>query len=80
MSKRLTRLNSIGDVLTELCRVYRSAKSKRMEWSDAKSAAFILREIRAVLTDSDFEERLQAVEERYGIERRSNGSDTRLRS
>ncbi len=61
---RISHLDTVGGVVTELGRVYRQARRGELDVGDATRLAMVLREIRCALEVSDFENRLTAVEER----------------
>ena len=59
---RISKLDSVGGVVTELARVYRLARRGKMEMSEAKGLTYILREIRCALEASDIERRIEELE------------------
>ena len=61
---RIGPLDTVGGVVTELGRIYRQARRGELDVGDATRLAMILREIRCALEVSDFENRLQIVEEK----------------
>ena len=71
---RRFRLNSVGNVLSELGRVYRAGWSGALTWQDAASAARILREIRMTIEGGDLEQRLERLEARHDVAK-PNGND-----
>ncbi len=62
-SIRISRLDSVGGVVTELGRVYRQARRGQIALGDAKALTYVLRELRCALELSDIERRLDALEE-----------------
>ena len=81
-TNRRFRLRTVGGVLSELSRVYRAAWLGNLVWSDAGSAARILREIRQTIEGSELERRIEAVEARLNIVRQQpqpNGRDQEAR-
>ena len=60
---RISRLDSLGGVCSELARVYREARRGEMEMSEAKALTYVLREIRCALEASDIERRIEALEQ-----------------
>ena len=69
MARRIPRLDSVNAIINELGYLYRSAWRDKLSWMDARSAAYVLKEIRAALVDSDFEARLSELERERGITR-----------
>ena len=59
---RISRLDSVGGVVTELGKIYREARRGQLDVGDATRLAMILREIRCALEVSEFEARLLVVE------------------
>ena len=64
MPRKRVHFQTIGHVLTELCRQYRRADRGELPWNDAAAAARILREIRQVIEGSDLTSRIEALEAR----------------
>ena len=62
-SKRVGRLRSVGDVLTEMGRVYREARRKQLSTVDASRLMMMLREIRQVMETENLEQRIEKLEE-----------------
>ena len=74
------RLTSIGGVMSELRRIYTMAHHGEMTWSDANSAARVLRELRFCIEGSELERRIAALEaaaEQDQLPGRSNGHHRR---
>ena len=59
---RVSPLNTVGGVVTELGRIYRVARKGDMEIGEFKGLVYGLREIRCALEASDFERRLEELE------------------
>lgn len=59
---RQTRLRTVGNIKTELGKVYRRADAGLMDWQDACAASRILRELRQLIEGTDLETRIAALE------------------
>jgi hypothetical protein len=59
---RRVHLHTVGHVLTELGRQYRRADDGDLGWQDARAAAAILKEIRALIEGDALEQRIAAIE------------------
>jgi hypothetical protein len=66
-------LATIGGIMVELKRAYRMAHHGEMAWSDACSAARVLRELRFCLEGGDLEARIAALEADQPAGARPNG-------
>ena len=68
---RQTRLRTVGNIKTELGKVYRRADAGMMDWQDACAASRILRELRQLIEGTDVETRIARLEavaaERDGV-------------
>lgn len=67
MTMRLP-LNDIRAVRREMCRVYRDARSGRIDTRDAARLCFVLAAIRATIEACTLEARVCALEESHGLE------------
>jgi hypothetical protein len=56
------KLNTVADVQRELAKLYRLARSKQMDTSEASKLANILMMIARIMETSDLEARLSALE------------------
>jgi hypothetical protein len=56
------KLDSIVDIRAELSRIYRTAKSRRMDWHDATRACHVLNTLARLIEGSGFERRLAELE------------------
>ena len=61
--KRIRALNSIKGCSIELSKIYREARQGDLDLAEAKSLTWILKTLSGLLSDVDFEQRLQALEE-----------------
>ena len=59
---RVGPLRSVGDVRSEMARVYRAARMGRLDLGDAKSLTYILVSLGALIRDSDLEQRIAQLE------------------
>ena len=59
---RLSALDTVGGVVTELGRVYREARRGDLDIGEATRLTYILREIRCALEAGDIERRIEALE------------------
>ena len=60
--KRIGKLDSIESITIEFRRIYRKARNNEMELADAKSFCWMLRTLSGMLTETDIEKRLEALE------------------
>lgn len=58
------RLQSVGDVNRELAKLYREARSNIINVGDASKLANILSTVGRIITESDIEGRIEALEAR----------------
>lgn len=56
-------LSSLGDVKTELARLYRQTKAGKIKTADASRLAFILNSLGRVIVDAELEQRIVALEQ-----------------
>ncbi len=62
---RISKLDSVGGVVTELARVYRQARRGELDMTEAKGLTYVLREIRCALEASDIERRIEQLEAKH---------------
>lgn len=56
------KLSTLGEVRTELCRVYREARCGRIDPADATRFAYLLGELKSMCIAMELEQRLQQLE------------------
>lgn len=61
--EKFIALSTLGDVKTELARLYRQAKAGKVATADASRLAFILNSLGRVIVDSELEQRIQQLEQ-----------------
>jgi hypothetical protein len=66
-------LATIGDVKAELGRLYRDARSGKLDWSDCTKGTHVLATIARLIESSDFEARISALERAAAETQRRNG-------
>jgi hypothetical protein len=74
LARRRIKLTTIGEVTTEMGRIYRDARSGVMAWADAGTACRILSMLRQAMEVSSLERRLDELEAAVAASR-PNGHD-----
>ena len=59
---RIARLRTLDDVRVELARIYREARAKKLDLTDAKGLAYLLSVLTGLVKDTDIERRIAALE------------------
>jgi hypothetical protein len=65
---RVGRLETIEDVRAELSKVYRAARTGRIEMNDAKGLCYLLVSLGALVKDGALEARIAALEQQLHAE------------
>ena len=73
MPRERIHMQTVGHVLTAMCKTYGRAKAGKMAWADASLASLILLRIRSTIEVGDIEKRLEALEARLGGAPPKNG-------
>jgi hypothetical protein len=60
---RVAKISTVNGCSIELARIYRKARRGEMDLSDAKGFAWILKTLSSMISDSDLERRLAALED-----------------
>lgn len=63
-ARKRIRLQSVGDVADELAKLYREARSKRLDVADASRLANMLSILSRILETSELEKRVAELEQR----------------
>jgi hypothetical protein len=71
---RVGRLDTIAGVRREMTRVYREARTGKLETPEATRLAFILQSIARLIEGGDFEKRLNDMEQRLATPESHNES------
>ncbi|MEO9163481.1 MAG: hypothetical protein ABI349_13960 [Casimicrobiaceae bacterium] len=59
---RITRLKTLDDVRVELAKIYREARARKLDLTDAKGLAYLLSVLTGLVKDTDIERRITALE------------------
>jgi hypothetical protein len=59
---RVSRLANLDDVRGELSRIYREARTRKLDLNEAKGLAYLLQVLSALVKDTDIERRIAALE------------------
>lgn len=60
--KRIGKLDTIEDIAIEYRRIYRLCRNDKMSLADGKGYAWLLKQLCGIISDSEIEKRLEALE------------------